>query len=258
MPLRRKPFEPGEHLKYLKLSILGVGITIFILSILFHQTEKVFLFLNISGAIFVGGSGAVIIGGLYWKKGTTAAAWSAMIIGALTASLNILLNQLIPNFPINGQWGWFMAMILASVVYFLVSFVSARKSFELDKLLHRGIYSVKDDAISGSDEVVKGWKVLAPTREFTKGDRTIYWFTTGWTAIWVAVFILGTLFYFFVRPFTNDQWMSFWRIYTLIFLGASVVVTIWFTIGGFKNLREMIHALKHNIRDNKDDGFVDK
>ena len=77
MPIRKKPFEPKEHLKYLKLSILGVGITIFILSIIFQQTEKVFLFLNISGAIFVGGSGAVIIGGLYWKKGTTTAAWAA-------------------------------------------------------------------------------------------------------------------------------------------------------------------------------------
>ncbi|MBK8698422.1 MAG: hypothetical protein IPN29_02285 [Saprospiraceae bacterium] len=96
LPIRQKPFAPKDHLRYLKLSILAVGIIIFILSIIFQQTEKVFLFLNISGAIFVGGSGAVIIGGLYWRKGTTPAAWAAMITGALTASLNILLNQLFP------------------------------------------------------------------------------------------------------------------------------------------------------------------
>ncbi|NVO21688.1 MAG: sodium:solute symporter [Bacteroidetes bacterium] len=258
MPLRNKPFEPKEHLKYLKLSILFVGITIFILSILFHQTEKIFLFLNISGAIFVGGSGAVIIGGLYWRRGTTSAAWAAMIVGALTASLNILLNQMIPDFPINGQWGWFMAMIFSSIVYFLVSLVGSHNRTNFDSLLHRGIYKVKDDAVTGSDEVVKGWKVLAPTREFTKGDRFIYWATTGWTATWVVVFIVGTLFYFLVRPFTDDQWMGFWKIYTYVFLTASVIVTIWFTIGGVKNLREMIKALRSNIRDNKDDGFVEK
>jgi solute:Na+ symporter, SSS family len=91
MPIRKKPFEPKEHLKYLKLSILGVGITIFILSIVFQQTEKVFLFLNISGAIFVGGSGAVIIGGLYWRKGTTPAAWAAMITGALDSRIKYFI-----------------------------------------------------------------------------------------------------------------------------------------------------------------------
>ena len=258
MPIRKKPFEPKEHLKYLKLSILGVGITIFILSIVFQQTEKVFLFLNISGAIFVGGSGAAIIGGLYWKKGTTPAAWAAMITGALTAGINILLKQYIPGYPINGQWGWFMAMVLASAVYFVVSLLTSGKAFNLDKLLHRGEFAVKDDKIIGSDEVVKGWKVLAPTKEFTLGDKTIYWFTTGWTAAWVVVFVLGTLFYFFVRPFTNDQWLTFWQIYTYLFLGASIIVTVWFTIGGLKNLFEMIHALKHNIRDHNDDGFVER
>jgi SSS family solute:Na+ symporter len=256
MPIRRKPFEPSEHIKYLKLSILAVGLTIFILSIVFRQTEKIFLFLNISGAIFVGGSGAVIIGGLYWKKGTTAAAWAAMITGALTASVNILLNQLIPGFPINGQWGWFIAMILASAVYLIVSIFTSRKVFNLDQLLHRGSYSVEQDQIRGSDEAVKGWKVLAPTLEFSKGDKVIYWLTTGWTAAWVVVFFSGTLFYFLVKPFTTDQWMTFWKIYTYIFLAASVIVTIWFTVGGLKNLKEMIHALRHNLRDHKDDGFV--
>ncbi len=258
MPIRQKAFEPKDHMKYLKLSILGVGITIFILSILFQQTEKVFLFLNISGAIFVGGSGAAIIGGLYWKKGTTAAAWAAMITGALTASLNILLKQMIPGYPINGQWGWFMAMVLASVVYFIVSLLTTQKSFNLDKLLNRGEYSTKEDIENGTNEVVKGWKVLAPTKEFSLGDKAIYWATTGWTAAWVIVFVIGTLFYFFVKPFTNDQWMSFWQVYTYLFLGASIIVTIWFTIGGMKNLFEMIHALRHNIRDHKDDGFVER
>jgi len=240
MPIRNKAFDPTEHLKYLKLSILGVGISIFILSILFQQTEKVFLFLNISGAIFVGGSGAAIIGGLYWKKGTTAAAWAAMITGALTAGLNILFKQYIPSYPINGQWGWFMAMVLASVVCFLVSLLTHRKSFDLDKLLHRGTFAAKEDNFGNNNEINKGWKVLAPTKEFTKGDKAIYWITTGWTAAWVVLFVIGTLFYFFVRPFTNDQWLSFWHVYTYLFLVASILVTIWFPFVGFKNIFQII------------------
>jgi len=258
LPIRKRPFEPKDHLKYLKLSILAVGLLIFTLSILFRQTEKIFLFLNISGAIFVGGSGAVIIGGLYWRKGNTPAAWVAMVIGALMASANIIFNQLIPDYPINGQWGWLLAMVLSSLTYIIISLASPGKSFNLDKLLHRGKYEVTNDAIKGSGETIRGWKVLAPTKEFTKGDKAIYWATTGWTAAWVIVFIAGTLFYFLVRPFTSHQWMEFWKIYTYLFLSASIIVTIWFTIGGFRNLLEMIDALRNNIRDHKDDGFVEK
>ncbi|MBK8698421.1 MAG: hypothetical protein IPN29_02280 [Saprospiraceae bacterium] len=71
------------------------------------------------------------------------------------------------------------------------------------------------------------------------------------------VFFVGTLFYFLVNPLpTINGWR--WKIYTYLFLGASIIVTVWFTIGGMKNLREMIHALRHNIRDHKDDGFVGK
>lgn len=258
MPLRKKAFEPKDHLKYLKLSILGVGIAIFIMSIVFQQTEKVFLFLNISGAIFVGGSGAVIIGGLYWRRGTTAAAWAAMITGALTASFNILLNQIFPDFPINGQWGWFLAMVMASVVYVVVSILTPRPTVELDQLLHRGLYAEKESKPSIDNAPLKGWKVLGTTREFTKGDKVIYAVTMGWTLLWVLVFFMGTIYYFVSDGISNAAWMNFWMTYTWIFLIASIIVTIWFTIGGIRNLREMIAALRHMVRDHSDSGFVGK
>lgn len=258
MPLRKKPFEPKQHLKYLKLSILGVGIAIFFLSILFQQPDKVFLFLNVSGAIFVGGSGAVIIGGLYWKRGTTAAAWAAMITGALTATINIVLKSVIENYPINGQWGWFMAMIAASVVYIVVSLLTPKPKLNMDKLLHRGEFSDHAKEKTGGETPSKGWKVLAWTKEFTRGDKIIYAVTIGWTVLWVLVFIAGTIYNFAVQPIENSTWMQFWKIYTYIFLGISIIVTIWFTIGGVKNLREMISALRHNLRDHSDDGFVKK
>ena len=34
-------------------------------------------------AVYVGGAGAAIIGGLYWKKGTTAGATSALFTGSV-------------------------------------------------------------------------------------------------------------------------------------------------------------------------------
>lgn len=257
MPLRKKPFEQKQHIKYLKYSILGVGITIFLLSIIFQQTQKVFLFLAISGAIYVGGSGSAIIGGLYWKKGTNAAAWAAMITGAITATTGIVLNQMIENFPINGQWFWFIAMISSALIYIIVSLLTSRKPFNMDKMLHRGEYALEGERNIVKSEAVKGWKVFGTTPEFTRGDKGIVVATYTWTIVWTIVFIIGTI-YNLTTEVKNETWMAFWKAYTWVYLITSIIVTVWFTIGGIKNLKEMIDALRTMVRDHKDSGFVER
>ena len=93
MPFRDKPFDKDTHLKVLRYAILGVAIFIFLFSLLFQQNQKIALFFAITAAIFSGGSGAVIIGGLYWKGGTTKAAWTAIIVGAVISVGGVLVKQ---------------------------------------------------------------------------------------------------------------------------------------------------------------------
>lgn len=38
------------------------------------MADFIFFFMNITAAIYMGGSGSVIIGGLYWNRATTAGA----------------------------------------------------------------------------------------------------------------------------------------------------------------------------------------
>lgn len=256
LPLRNKPFEPKQHIKYLKYSIFGVGVTIFILSVLFQQSEKIFLFMAVSASIFVGGSGAAIIGGLYWKRGTKAAAWSAMISGALISGFGIIINNVVDDFPVNGQWFWLIAMVTAGTVFILVSILGPGHVHNMDKLLHRGKYRVEGDA-GIDDKPLRGWKVLGATKEFTRGDKIIYIATYGWAAAWTVVFIIGTI-YNMTNDVSTEAWINFWKIYTWIYLVTAVFVTIWFTIGGIKDLKSMIIALRTNIRDHSDSGFVEK
>jgi len=255
MPIRRKPFEPQKHMKYLKLSILGVGIFIFFFSLIFQQSEYIFLFMAITGSIFVGGSGAVIIGGLYWKRGTTLAAWSAMITGSSIAVGGIVIQQIIPDFPINGQMFWGLAMLGSSVVYIMVSMLWKKQSFDMDRMLHRGENAVEEEIKITNDQPQKGWKVLGMTKEFTKGDKLIYIATYTWTFLWVVVFIIGTI-YNLTHNVSNEAWMKFWEVYVWIYLIVSIIVIVWFTIGGVINLKEMVTALKTMKRDHVDDGFV--
>ncbi len=255
MPMRKKPFEPRQHLRILRWAIVLVAVFAFFFSLLFKQSEYIFLFFAITGAIFAGGSGAVIVGGLYWKRGTTAAAWAAMITGSGIAVGGIIIHQLIPNFFINGQWFWMISMAGAALVYGLVSFFGKRREYDLDQLLHRGQY-----AITGEVNVVdrvpsKGWRLLGMGKEFTRGDKFIYIMNYVWTGAWLLVFIIGTI-YNLTHDVSDESWLQFWRIYLAIHVAISVIVIIWFLIGGFRDIGTMHHKLKTEIRDDRDDGYI--
>ena len=219
------------------------------------MTDYIFLYFAITAAIFVGGSGAVIIGGLYWKKGTTAAAWSALIVGSVVSVTGIILQQIFPNFPINGQYFWAMSMGVSTLVYISVSLLSKQPDFDMDKLLHRGKYAVVEENVIVETVPVKGFKILGIGKEFTKGDKLIYLAAYGWTFIWIVVFIIGTIINL-SGDVADSSWMSFWKVFIILNLCAAFIVMIWFTIGGIKDFKEMIHRLKTMIRDHKDDGTV--
>ncbi len=255
MPIRKKPFAPEQHIKYLKLAILGVAVFIYFFSLLFQQSEYIFLFFAITGAIFAGGSGAVIIGGLYWKRGTAAAAWAAMITGSVIAVGGIVIHQIQPRFFINGQMFWGLAMAASSIVYILVSLLGKRQAFDMDRMLHRGLYDIKKETQVVEEQPLRGWKVLGMGKEFTRGDKFIYVMTYAWTFTWVMVFLIGTIFNL-TRDVGNGSWMSVWKIYIWAYLIASVIVVVWFSTGGIINLKDMIKQLKTMKRDHRDSGFV--
>jgi len=254
MPFRRRPFTPRQHIRLLRASIFGVAVFIFLFSLLFQQSEYIFLFFAITGAIFAGGSGAVIIGGLYWKRGTNAAAWSALITGSSIAVGGIIIHQLTEDFFINGQMFWAIAMGASSLVYVLVSLLGKRDVCDLDKLLHRGAYELEE--VKGASEVpARGFRMLGMGREFTRGDRVIYFACYVWTFLWMVVFVAGTI-YNLSHEVADEVWARFWKIYMWIQMGVAVFVVIWFGIGGSRDIRSMVRALGRAERDHEDDGMI--
>ena len=126
------------------------------------------MFFQITGAIFIGGAGAVTIGGLYWKRGTTAGAWSALIVGSILATncliiKNILwpfalpwlkesyrglawLQNLPKDFPLDGTELAFGSAIVSASVYIIVSLCTkVDPDFSMDRMLHRGAYAVEGE-----------------------------------------------------------------------------------------------------------------
>jgi len=274
MPFRKKPFDKETHIKVLRYSIFGVAVFIFLFSLLFSQSQKIALYFAVTAAIFAGGCGAVIIGGLYWNRGTTAAAWTAMIIGAIIGVSGTLVKQISDSWlldvnsyaqlktilmflkNINGQEYWGLGMASASISYIAVSLLFPKEPVNMDKLLNRGKYSIDGEVNIVDEEVKIGWKIFGMGKEFTKNDKLIYILNYAWTGLWTLVFIIGTV-YNLSNPVSDDAWMKFWEYYIYVHLALSGIVLVWFTLGGFIDLRSMITSLQSEVRDHGDDGWVE-
>lgn len=94
MPFRKRAYTPEQHIRVLRWSIFGVAAFAYVFSLLFRQTEYILMFFALTGTIFLGGAGSVIIGGLYWKRGTAAGAWCAMTVGAILAFGGGVIQQI--------------------------------------------------------------------------------------------------------------------------------------------------------------------
>jgi len=93
LPLRKTPLTIKQHLIALRLGIFFVATFVFLFGAFYQQTQNVLLWFGITQAIFTGGAGAAIIGGLYWSRGTVAGAWVGMIVGSVLSAGGILLQQ---------------------------------------------------------------------------------------------------------------------------------------------------------------------
>jgi SSS family solute:Na+ symporter len=227
------------------------------------------MFMAITGAIFTGGGGAVVLGGLYWKRGTTAAAWTAMITGCVLSVTAMIIRQIQQSHPFDGQIMsyiasknslvlGFWASIAALASYVIVSLVGKHNIFNMNKMLHRGEYAVEELEIAKSKSSVSGIRALIGMgSEFTTGDKAIYLSTMGWTVLLILLFVAGTIYNFAVKVKT-DSWSNFWHGYIWVLLTLSVITTLWFLICGFRDLKNMLAKLRTIKRDISDDGAVGK
>ncbi len=286
MPLRKKPFTPEQHLRYLRYAIFSVAVFAFGFSMIFRDLgDYIRMFFSATGSIYLGGAGCCIIAGLYTRRGTTAGAWGAMITGVAMASTWVICNRIAIVDPATGGVGnWVQSVVYqvpalrlfvdvvgirtdgqimsfyiaasAIAVYWALSFLSWKQPFDLDRMLHRGQYAVREDIVQGDAEVSGIWKWLGINKEFTRGDKAIYGASVLWVLLWGGIYAFGAAYYFLVRKIPNESWLSFWYavIWLTFILGA--IIAVWFLVGGLRDLKDMLRLLRTKVRDESDDGTV--
>ena len=67
MPFRKKPFEPKQHLFWLRAMSFAVCIFFLVVSLFFAQMDFILLFISIVCALWLGAAGPIMVGGLYTR-----------------------------------------------------------------------------------------------------------------------------------------------------------------------------------------------
>jgi len=275
MPLRKKPLTPEQHIRLLRLSIVGVALWAFCFGAIFPQTKYVSFWWGITEAIFVGGAGIAIIGGLYFALGTTKAAWTALIvgsIGALTGILTLLYYERVLqrdfivhifnfSFRLNFPWITFWNMLLSTICYVVVSYFTCKEPHNMDRLLNRGKYSAHSDVIAPPPDGKKhNWLYRVVTfgidEHFSRSDRWITIGITIWSMFWFSVFVVGSIANL-VHRWENGTWATYY-LWTGVFLPLVIGTgtTVWFTIGCWHDMKAFFKNLREEKVDVHDDGSV--
>ncbi|MCX6971814.1 MAG: sodium:solute symporter [Verrucomicrobia bacterium] len=304
LPMKKNPFAPATQLLWLRLMVVLVAVYAFLFGILFGQVTYILMFFALTGSVYLGGAGAVILGGLYWKKGTTTGAWAAMLAGsglAVTgfALTNFWTGSIYPilstspdmlgfittciegfsapfepmimwrvtpdKFFLNGQEVYLLTMLAAIASYVGGSLLTCRQNFNLDRMLHRGEYARADDAVAVVEKAAPSkWGILRFLKSlsgidehFTRGDKALSISVMVWSLGWGFGAFIVILAWNALSPWPAHYWANWFFIQQYI-VGTlvAVVTTVWFTIGGSRDLWTMFQRLKTHRADSLDDGRV--
>ena len=279
LPFRKKSLSTRQHMWLLRSAIFGVAVFAVIFSFYYKPDQYIAMYLALTGAVFVGGAGSAIIGGLYWKRGTVQGAWTAMILGLVLSAWGIVVKQVFVgewlHDHLDAWWGglaapmlWvnesgritgmvlsFFAIVVSVASYVLVSLLGPRADCNLDKLLHRGKYEAAEDRIDQHTSHAPWLQKLGFNPEFTGADKWVTLVTVSWPLVWTGIFLVGTI-YNVVVDVSDEAWLAWWRGWTWFVAFTGLAIMIWFAIGGFRNLRELFAGLRAHRDDATDDGMV--
>jgi hypothetical protein len=223
------------------------------------------MFFAITGAIWLGGAGPCIVFGLYWKRGTSAGAFGALISGAILAVGGILAQKywagpiypwllnhgmvesvrtflqrvsapfnpyivwtVTPDkFPINSQEIYCITMLVTLVLYFGLSLLTSREPFNMDRMFHRGKYHREGKEIVNEKLSFKTAfkRIIGIDSQYTTGDKILTWSVFVWSFVWGFGSFIVLVIWNKISPWSNTWWANWFFLNNFILAGIVGIVS---------------------------------
>ena len=299
LPFCPNGLTPKQHILVIRLISIGVGIFFVFGSFFMSQLDYINLYSTIMCMMWMGGCGPVMIFGLYSRFGNSAGAFASVLSGMFLAIgsifvqrnwadivypwldrmgwaegfghfLEIVSKPLNPivvwkmdpvKFPINSYELYMLTMIITFLIFCAVSYATQKVPFNLDRMLHRGIYNT-----DGENKTREKWtlrnmfsKLIGITPEYTLGDRCIAWGVFFYSIVYkfILAFVLVVVWNL-ISPWKVEWWGKYFFITTLLIPGiVAFFSTFWFGAGGIIDIYRLFRDLKKRMADPLDNGRVE-
>jgi SSS family solute:Na+ symporter len=116
-PLRKKTLTGSKKMILIRVGIIIIGVFIYYWGIYYQFTETVFRYIALTGSLAFAGTLTGVVGGIYWRKASTAGAYLAFLTSAIPPIISLV------NTEISTTHAGLLSFALAPVCLILGSYI---------------------------------------------------------------------------------------------------------------------------------------
>jgi len=104
-PLRRRALTDREQIRITRVAIVCIGAFLLVWGVWYKLPDSVWNYMAVTGSVWLCGSVVVLVGGMYWRRASSAGALAALLGGLMSVPVIFLPEELKNDTMLMGQIG---------------------------------------------------------------------------------------------------------------------------------------------------------
>ena len=130
-PFKSKPFPPEQHIRAVRVTVLVLCVIFFLFGMIYTPGMTIWSFMWLT-ANLIGGSGIVVLLGMYWSGAKTLGAYACVVVCVLVPLADIIVRQVLARqgttLPWTPEQTGLYTYVAGAMIMILLSLVSREQS----------------------------------------------------------------------------------------------------------------------------------